>query len=163
MIGIVAPSFLTNKTIDQIHDTKYSNGINNGIYLVLNKYDNVPYEATKGKLIHYSHEFLGDNTTDQPKILEIDSCDYVPLKLSENPHLIEQPDQKLRLQMSLTDDAALKLEKFTEKHLNKEVAIVISGRAVTMHKVRSKIEGGKIQITRCTDNACKHLFLELKK
>ena len=132
-----------------------------GIYLVLNEYNDSLMTPDDMILVPYSHDFL-DSNEDEPDFLEIDTTDFVSLELATEPEGVEQPDQRLHLLLTLNAVAAERLADFTEKNLNKRVAIVIGGKAVTMHKVRSRIEGGKLQITRCTDNACEHLLLELK-
>ena len=86
----------------------------------------------------------------------------MPLALAEKPKGIEQEDQRINLLLTLTGTASEELADFTEKHLDKRIAMVIGGKAFTKHKIRSRIEGGKIQITRCTDNACKFLYMELQ-
>lgn len=64
--------------------------------------------------------------------------------------------------LTLTEGASERLADFTEVHINHRIALVIAGDAVTIHKVRTRIEGGKLQITRCTDNACSFLFVALQ-
>ena len=120
--------------------------------------------SVDGKVIKYSHRFI-ESTLDDPDYIVIDTTDFVPLDLKMPPDstskMMGQPEQML-LMITLTDEAAIKMENFTGKNIDKKVAIVIGGEAVTIHKIREKITGGKLQITRCTDNACKFLFLELK-
>jgi hypothetical protein len=41
--------------------------------------------------------------------------------------------------------------------------MVVDGEIVTVHKIRSIITGGKVQITRCTDNACEVIRSKLVK
>ena len=64
--------------------------------------------------------------------------------------------------LTLTDSAKDRLANFTGDHINDWVALVIDGNAVTMHKIRERIEDGRLQITRCTDNACAMLFVALQ-
>lgn len=140
---------------------KTTSGLENGIYLVLNDYKGeIP--DTENAVIEYSHDFLDENEQGQPVYIEIDTSDFVKLDLADEPDGIEQEDKRINLMLTLNNFAAEQLADFTEKNLNKRVAIVIGGKAVTMHKVRTRIEGGKLQITRCTDNACKYLLIELQ-
>ncbi|MFZ6053061.1 hypothetical protein [Halocola ammonii] len=137
--------------------------IADGFYLILNTWqDSASAHATEGKVIRYSHDFLDENTTDQPRFIEVDTSDFVPLTLSQKPDSIEQEDKRIKLLLSMTEPASARLADYTEKHVNEMTCIVIGGKAVTMHKIREKITGGKLQISRCTDNACKHLLLELE-
>ena len=137
--------------------------LQNGLYLLLNEYEEHPGKAVKGPIVEFSHDFLEGNTAGQPLYLEIDTTELVRLDLKHAPEGVEQEDKRINLFITLTEGASTKLAQFTEKHIGNKVAIVIGGKAVTKHKVRSKIDGGRLQITRCTDNACEHLLLELKE
>ena len=136
--------------------------IKNGLYLILHEYADSAAANPEGIIVPFSHDFLDDNLAGQPTLLEIDTSEFVRLDLAHEPQGIEQEDKRINLMITLSDEASIQLANFTEKHLKERVAIVIGGKAVTKHKVRSRIEGGKLQITRCTDNACKYLLLELK-
>lgn len=137
--------------------------IDDGFYLIINTWeDSSIVNPSYGKIISYSHDFLDDNTKNQPIFLEVDTSEFVPLLLSKSPEGIEQTDKRLNLLLSMVDSASVMLERFTKKHVNKKTCIVIGSKAVTMHKIREEITGGKLQITRCTDNACEYLLLELK-
>ncbi len=137
--------------------------IEDGIYLILNEFmDSSDVSITSGRIIPYSHDFLEGNREGQALFFEVDTSDFVGLNLSEEPEGIEQPDERLNLMLTLTDSSGLDLERFSEKNIDQHICIVIGGAAVTSHKVREKVIGGKLQITRCTDNACEHLLLELK-
>lgn len=137
--------------------------IPNGMYLILEEYSELPESPPDNFVVSYSRDFLDSNTTGQPLYLEIDTTEFVRFDLSEEPKGIEQPDQRINLMLTLSNSASDQLADFTEKHVNERVAIVIGNKAVTKHKVRTRIEGGKLQITRCTDNACKHLLMELRE
>jgi hypothetical protein len=67
------------------------------------------------------------------------------------------------LNVTLAPQHVKALEHFTRAHLDSVVAIVIDGEIITMHKVRTVIEDGKAQITRCSDDACRSLLLKLAK
>jgi hypothetical protein len=92
----------------------------------------------------------------------IDTLDYVPLELEKLPTTEQQTELKKLLSISLTPAAAEKMKTFTAQRVMKEVAVVIDGKAVTMHKVREAITGSDMQITRCDDNACDYLYVKLK-
>ena len=137
--------------------------IENGIYLLLNSYTDTSEFTPSASIIEYSHDFLDPNDEDERRFFEIDIDEFVPMDLNKEPEGVEQKDKRINLLLTLTDEAAVQLADFTEKNVNKEIAIVVDGKAVTQHKVRERIEGGKLQITRCTDNACEHLLVALKK
>ncbi len=150
---------------DEAYNFKASKSvkIDDGFYLVMNTWeDSSLIDPSGGEVIPYSHDFLEDNTSNQPFFIEVQTVDFVPLSLSKKPKGIEQKDKRINLFLTLTATASDLLEQFTEKHINQKTCIVVGGQAVTMHKIREKITGGKLQITRCTDNACEHLLLELE-
>ena len=137
--------------------------IHDGLFLIIKEYtDTTNIHAGKGILISVNPDFLNEKLKGEALKLEIDTSDFVPLELASAPDSTIQPDKKVKLFLSLTDSASKKLSSFTEKHLNKKVALVINGQVVTKHKVRAKITDGKVQVTRCTDNACKVLYIQLK-
>lgn len=135
--------------------------IPNGIYLIL--HEEASFTNQHGLTVPFSTDFLEGNEEGQPTDLVIDTSEFVPLDLKHEPEGLVQPDKRIHLLLTLSDIATEDLAEFTGKHLGRHIAIVIGGKAVTMHKVRSKIDSGKLQITRCTDNACEHLLVELKK
>lgn len=134
--------------------------IEDGMYLIINAGDS-SLAGKKGLVLNFSHHFLGDNAEEQPTRLEIDTTEYVPLLLQKRPDSLMQKDGRMNLQLSMTPDAGKQLENFTDRNVNRRVAVVIGGEAVSMHKIKEKIVGGKLQITRCTDNACEYLYYEL--
>ena len=137
--------------------------LDDGLYLIINTWeDSSLISPSNGKVISFSHDFLEENTKNQPLFIEVQTSEFVPLLLSKKPKGIAQKDKRINLFLSMTGSASIMLEQFTEKHVNKTTCIVIGGKAVTMHKIREKISGGKLQIIRCTDNACQHLLLELE-
>lgn len=137
--------------------------VEDGFYLILNtSEDSSIYENATNQVISFSHDFLEGNREGQPIYIEIDTAQYVPLHLSKAPKGVEQKDKRINLFLNMTEHSGQQLEEFTAQHVNQKTCIVVGGKAVTMHKIREKITGGKLQITRCTDNACKHLLVELK-
>ncbi|GEM_PF-1659502 len=89
---------------------------------------------------------------------------FVPLTLKEMPVKAKDKTERTKfwLNISLTDDGAKKLEELTKANIGKTGTIVINGESVTRHKIREIIKDGKMVISRCADNACEYLFLELK-
>jgi preprotein translocase subunit SecD len=65
----------------------------------------------------------------------------------------EDGEGKRILSVSLTGTNAVRAEAFTRAHLGGRIAMVVDGEIITLHKIRSVVAGGKLQITRCQDNA----------
>jgi preprotein translocase subunit SecD len=99
--------------------------------------------------------------------VRVESDDGPPLTLRESPSvplLLEgepttAPDGRGRslLSVTLTPPAAAALASFTREHLGGRVAIVLGGRIVSAHQIRSVITGGAMQISRCFDDRCQIL------
>jgi preprotein translocase subunit SecD len=67
------------------------------------------------------------------------------------------------LSVTLSREQVKPLEDFTRAHLGGSVAILLDGEVISKHKVRAVVEGGRLQITRCGDNACDVLLAKLTK
>ncbi|MDH3648251.1 MAG: hypothetical protein OEQ53_01125 [Saprospiraceae bacterium] len=135
-----------------------------GIYLIERTGDNhkeiYPF-ASNERRIRFNKEFI-EKTDQDVKYIVINMGEYAPLELREGPKAEAQEDNRKRLMLNLTKGAKEQLKDFTTKHLNKLTTIVVDGEALTMHKIRTVIDGGQLQVTRCTDNACELLYVQLQ-
>ncbi|MCD6066175.1 MAG: hypothetical protein K0S33_1001 [Bacteroidetes bacterium] len=113
---------------------------------------------TADKVVEYNSIY---NEQDFTKV-QIDTSDFVPLELEQLPLKEKDADLKSRLSITLSAEAAQQLETFTAKRLAKEVAIVLDGEAITMHRIKDTIRGGTMQISWCGENACEKLYTRLK-
>jgi hypothetical protein len=85
----------------------------------------------------------------------LDRQSYVPLILEAPPATENDVHGRPLLTVALAPQYVHALEELTRANLNGgRVAVVLDGVPITIHKVRSVISGGKMQITRCTDRAC---------
>jgi hypothetical protein len=138
--------------------------LKDGLYVVAGEVkDSSGLKITgQGKsLVYFNSGFL-ENAPDSALAILVYTQDFAPLELGEDPQLVKQADQKSRLQLSFSRLAAEKLEVFTRANLMKHAALVINGEAITMHKIRAVITGGKMEISRCSDNGCERIYVELK-
>jgi len=89
---------------------------------------------------------------------------FAPLALKEKPVKIKDPTGRTQswLLLTLTAEAGGKLEELTKAHVGGRGTLVIGGEAVTVHKIREVIKGGRLQVSRCSDTACEYLYEELK-
>ncbi len=135
-----------------------------GIYLIErtgNTTEKVLPLAENERKIEFNEEFI-EKTDQDVKYIVINKDEYAPLKLKTAPKTEAQDDNRKKLMLELTEQAKEQLKDFTTKHLNQLTTIVVNGEALTMHKIKSIIDGGFLQITRCTDNACEMLYVELQ-
>ncbi len=111
--------------------------------------------ANTQRIITYNKDFY-DPTDD--KFLVVETADFVPLSLKEKPTSELQKDNSQNFYLTLNDIAKTKLEQFTTLNLYKTTGIIVNGEAYTKHKIKSVIDGGKLQITQCTENTCRVLY-----
>ncbi len=138
----------------------------NGFYLVLRESPDNRHVHASGKneaVLVNDYKFLAPEERDTAEYLVIDRTQYVPFDLKMDPN--KQTDERGRpkLLVTLKDSQIKPLHDFTQKSVGKHVVIVVGGEVVTKHKIREPINGGLIQITRCTDNGCEAIYSELTR
>jgi preprotein translocase subunit SecD len=135
-----------------------------GVYAVLRE-GPTGEDAEPGKVPHvtllYSQKYTESDRNTPPTYVALDTSSYVPLVLAGPPEARKDERGWTLLSVTLAPEHVKTLEAFTRAHLGGRVAIVIDGEIITMHKVRSVIEGGHVQITRCQDDACQVLRRKL--
>lgn len=130
--------------------TKNAEQLADGIYLIAA--DKNGNAETMKLRVH--PEFLDKN--DEPAVTVV-AGSFVPLVLAEEAKLIRDGLAGSRLLLNLELTATESLRDFTAQNINRKVAIVVNGSALTVHKVRDTIRDGKLQVTRCSDTACANL------
>ena len=137
--------------------------LKDGLYLV----DKILYDThavslnPNQALVPFNRDFTevaADNSTG----LIINTADFVPLTLQDEPVLLLQTETKKKLQLTFSQQAAEKLEQFTGRNVMKQAAIVVGGEALTIHKIRDKIHGNKMEITGGGDDALRRIYATLK-
>jgi hypothetical protein len=132
--------------------------LENGAYLILRE-ASTPQEArgagaARVVLAYDRRKYSGAPPNEPLTYVAIDPNDYVPLTIEGKPEMKSDGEGKSVLTVCLSRRNAERAEAFTRAHLGGRIAMVVGGEIVTLHKIRSVITGGKVQITRCTDNAC---------
>lgn len=132
--------------------------LENGAYLVLREAP-TPQEIQGGGpaqvVLAYDRRKYSDAPPNEPlTYVAVDSKDYIPLIIEGAPEMKSDGQGKSVLTVSLARKNVERVEAFTRAHLGGRIAMVVGDEIVTLHKIRSVITGGKLQITRCTDNAC---------
>lgn len=137
--------------------------IPDGLYLIVRvdtvetSLNNLPsYERP----IFFNKQFDDFNSEEYLRLI-VNTTEYVPLELEKKPNIEPQTENKKKLLLTLTKTASDSLKSFTTKHLQKHVALIIDGEALTMHKIKEPLTSGQLQITRCNDNACELLYSTL--
>jgi preprotein translocase subunit SecD len=139
--------------------------LENGAYLILRQASTPEDARVEGRshvVMAYDRRKYGNAPTNQPlEYVALDPTDYVPLIIDAAPEMKQDGRGKSILSVSLTRQSAERAETFTRAHLGGKIAMVVDGEIVTLHKIRSIITGGKLQITRCDDNACEVIRAKL--
>lgn len=143
-----------------------SKGLVDGLYLIQregkSEKELSPLKDVEHVLIN-DYEFIAPEERGETSYVVVSRSSVVPIILASAPIKSNDPTGKPKLEISLAEEQIKPLEKFTSENVMKNVAIVIGGKVVTMHKIRVPIVGGKMQITRCTDHGCEALYTELQK
>lgn len=136
----------------------------NGLYLVqrwtTQKEDLVPLLAGEIFIEHDPRQ-IEPESTEPILYVTVAESDRVLFEQFRSLDPVAQEDGRINLQIKLAEDASEHLEELSRKYLGRQVATVIGGRAITLHKVRSIIRNGQLQITRCTDDGCRVILQQL--
>lgn len=147
------------------------NKIENGIYLLKGMGEFESDLSVKGsETIIQTNSLFEHNVLDSNKFYLIDTKEYVPMKITKRPTISANLNPKIegdttrlsQLKITLLPEYAKLLEEFTTKYVNEKITIVIGSKAITKHLIREPVIGGKLQISRCTDEACTVLLSEME-
>jgi hypothetical protein len=108
------------------------------------------------------HRYLKDGDKEPPRFLVVRSAPDVPLDLAAEPKAVKEGEEVVRILVKLRPKAAAALERLTRDRLGRQVAIVVGGEVVTVHKVRAVIKGGDVQITSCAAGGAGYLLKQLQ-
>lgn len=139
--------------------------LKDGLYLVAGIVSDSTRTETKNKqkvLVHFNKQF-SENAPENSSALIVYTDNFVPLELNKEPELLKQNDAQKTIQLSFTKLASEKLAAFTSHNIMKEATLIVNGEALTLHKIRAAITSGKMEISRCGDNACEKIYVELMK
>lgn len=141
--------------------------LENGTYLILREaptLQEAQLAVPPAVVLTYDRRKYSGAPPNEPlTYVAIDPRDYVPLIIEGAPKMKSDGKGKSVLTVCLARRNADRAEAFTRAHLGGRIAMVVDGEIVTLHKIRTVITGGKVQITRCTDNACEVIRTKLVK
>ena len=112
-------------------------------------------------LVVHRPRYLKKDDQEPPRFLVVRSAPDVDLDLAGEPKAVKEGEEVVRIRLKLQPKAATALERLTSDRLGKQIAIVLGGEVVTMHKIREVIKGGDVQITSCAAGAAKYLLERL--
>ncbi|MBF0548142.1 MAG: hypothetical protein HQM08_27145 [Candidatus Riflebacteria bacterium] len=158
------PPVLSSSDSAQITDS--SPALANGLYLVLRQADEQKMLKPESKseiVLINDGRFLEPAERNPTNFIVVRTDKFVPIILTGEPKKGTDDKGKLSIGLQLAPEQVTPLENLTGKNLGKSMAIVIGGQVVTVHKIKSAIVGGQIQITRCANTGCKVLFSVLQQ
>ncbi len=136
-----------------------------GVYAVqrdgLKEKDLLPLKDGEVLVVNH-HRYVKAGADESPRYVVVRSVPEVTLDLAEAPKAVKEGKEVVRILLKLKPKATLALECLTRDHLGKQVAIVLGGQVVTMHKIREVIKGGEVQITSCVPRAAGYLLEQLE-
>jgi preprotein translocase subunit SecD len=155
MMSLVLSDKPTDKPADKLLD---------GVYAVqrdsLKKADVIPLKEGEVLLVH-NYRYLKKDQKEPPRFVVVRSTPEVPLDLAGEPKAVKEGKEVVRILLKLQPKAAAALERLTRDRLGRQIAIVLGGEVVTMHKIREVIKGGDVQITSCATGAADYLLKRL--
>lgn len=160
--------FLTSSAVTSSQDKKPPPDMKvpDGVFAVLRssakKADVLPLKDGEALVMH-NHRYLKKDQKTEPLFVAVRPTPDVLLDLAEAPKADKGKDDVLRISVKLKQKAGEALEKLTRDRVGSEVAIVLDGEIVTMHKIRDVIKGGMVEITSCAPGAADHLLERLQR
>jgi preprotein translocase subunit SecD len=123
----------------------------------------LPAPNSEQQVVRYEYKFLRNTDSTQPRYLLLPRKPDVPLVLAKAPELNQKGENGFPdIRLELTTEAARSLEKLSREHLGRQIAFMLDGEPVTIHKIRSVISDGQFRLSRCTDTACQYIYGRLK-
>jgi preprotein translocase subunit SecD len=163
--SLVALFFLTGPTAVRLQPAAPPKKLPDGVYAVqrdsLREKDLLPLKAGEALMVH-RHRYLKKDDKQPPRFLVVRSLPEVTLDLADAPRAVKEEGGSLRILLKLRPPAATALERLTRDRLGGQIAIVLGGEVVTMHKIREVIKGGDVQITSCAAGAAEYLLEQLR-
>jgi hypothetical protein len=141
----------------------------NGLYLVQRwtiDHDDL-FPLFDGEVdIRYDESKFLELKDDQPepvKYIALAQNEFIPFKLAGDPDVKVRQDGRKLVGLTFSSEMSDRMKTFSRQYLGRQIATVIDGQIITLHKIRSVIEGGKLQISRCTDHGCELILSQLSK
>jgi preprotein translocase subunit SecD len=121
----------------------------------------LPLAAGEALLVN-RHRYLKVEAKEPPRYLVVHAAPDVVLDLASAPQADKSDGEVVAIRLKLRPKAAAALEKLTRDRRGKQVAVVVDGEVVTVHKIREAIPNGDVQITSCSPGGAEYLLKQLQ-
>ncbi len=108
------------------------------------------------------HPYAKKDEAGPPRFLVVRSAPDVPLDLAGEPRADREGAEVVRVLFRLKPRAAEALQRLTSDARGRQLAVVLGGEVVTVHKVRAAITGGEVQVTSCAPGGAAYLLERLR-
>lgn len=126
-----------------------------GLYLVLRQGEGVV--AGPGELsMDYDLPRMPQEAPKRQRLI-LSSSPVVLMALTKTTKADFTPDTCGNVSFEFAPEAAEALADATELNVGGRMAIVLDGQVVTAHKIKTRIEGGKVSVSCCAPEACARL------
>lgn len=113
-------------------------------------------------LVVNRHRYVKKEDREPLLFVVVRSAPDVEFDLAEKPKAVKEGADVVSILLKLKPKAAVALERVTANGRNKQIAIVLDGEVVTIHKIRQVIKGGEVQISSCAAGGAKYLLEQLQ-
>jgi preprotein translocase subunit SecD len=121
----------------------------------------LPLHAAEVLLVDH-HRYLKNDDKEPSQFLVVHQTPEVPLDLAGEPKAEKELGEVVRVLLRLKPSAAKALERLTRERPGRQLAIVVDGEVVTVHKIRTVLTHGEVQITSCSPGGAAFLLKQLQ-
>jgi preprotein translocase subunit SecD len=136
-----------------------------GVYVVLrekrSEKEVLPLKDGEALVVN-RHRYVKKEDREPPHFVVVRCSPDVEMDLAEKPKAVKEGEEVVRILLKLKPKSATDLERVTADSRGKQIAIVLDGEVVTIHKIRQVIKGGEVQISSCAAGGAKYLLEQLQ-
>jgi preprotein translocase subunit SecD len=164
LLSLSLPACERRKVPESGTSAEVATDLGNGMYLATGIFDTLAAAETSSRgsrIVTDHHIYEPPSERAAPRFVTIDTTEHVPFILEAAPTTTDDSSGRTLLSITLDAKYKEKLKEFTTRYLGKSVAILVGGELVSVHKIRSVISEGKLQVTSCGADVCKVLYSKL--
>jgi hypothetical protein len=143
-----------------------SNSLEDGVYPVLREglqESEIQPLGEDERIVVHDYQFLGEGIDDPPRLLIVPAEPAVPFVLAREPEGRKDDQGNTTILITLAPEYGEQLRRFTSENQGTSAALIVGGKVYSVHKIRTTIKGGLVQISCCREGAGTYLFENLKE